>query len=187
VADAINARFFQQPHWLILARGMNVEDWLEHDVLHGTGGISFPTPVHLSVGNRYYRFASSATSKDVQVGGSWWIEFDQFHKIKTYAKQNGHSLSYAARLFLALPYDWTRVDRLVSAILEAPLKAYAGKGKVASGNANVSNNVWTPIQRYAAIQLYIPGLFIKGHNPPLHTVAFPEPRLEFIRESRHET
>ena len=74
----------------------------------------------------------------------------------------------AARLFLALPYDWTRVDRLVTAVLEIPLRAYAGKGKPAdaSGDAAADRGTrWIPMTHTPVTQLYVPGLFIPRTTP----------------------
>ena len=119
----------------MIARGKDVEKWFNDDQAVGTGGIVSPQPVHLSVGQRYYRFASSTSSEGAQVGGGWWIEYETFRTIETFARSNGYSLGDAARLFLALPHAWTRVDRLVSAFLKVPLKAYRGYGNVATGAA----------------------------------------------------
>ena len=182
---AENAHCFEQPHWRVIARGLQPEDWFENDIGTGTGGIKMPRPVDLPPAHRYYRFASSTTSKDAQVGGGWWMEFEAFNHINQYAKRNNLPLSNVARLLLALPYDWTRVDRLVSAILEVPLKAYSGYGNVADGNPNMPNNRWTPPEYNPIRQLYIPGLYIRGQRPPhLYERAFPKPLFEFIHGNR---
>jgi hypothetical protein len=73
------------------------------------------------------------------------------------------------------------VDRLVSAILEVRLRAYAGRGKVASSNGER----WTPMQHIQVTQLYIPGLYRKGANPQLFERAFPDPRFEYGDTTRN--
>jgi hypothetical protein len=175
LVDPANLQCFSQPHWLVIARGLDTEKWFEEGVGAGTGGIVMPKPADLPVGQRYYRFASSTSSHSAQVGGGWWIDYENYRKIATFARDHGHALPYAARLFLALPVPWTRVDRLVSAILQTPLRAYAGRGGVAAGGGDR----WTPVQHDPVIQFYIPGLYVKGANPQLHETAFPNPKIEF--------
>jgi hypothetical protein len=178
VNEPLNAACFSQPHWRVIARGFDTERWFEDGQMVGTGGILMPRPVHLRVGQRYYRFASSTSSREAQLGGGWWIDFENFRLIESFAREHRHSLSYAARLFLALPYQWTRVDRLVHAILEVPLKAYAGEGKRAT--------TWTPLQHRRAQQLYIPGLYIRGSRPreQLYELAFPKAFFDYTSNRR---
>jgi hypothetical protein len=148
-----------------------------------------PRETHLRVGNRYYRFASSTSSREAQLGGGWWIEYESFRKIETFAHEHGYSLSEAARLFLALPYSWTRVDRLVHAILQVPLKAYAGAGKPAEmtgSNSRDRGAAWIPLQHQRVEQLYIPGLYIRDvrQRTQIYEQAFPRPTFECILGNR---
>ncbi len=179
MAEPLNAVCFKQEHWKVIARGFKVEDWFEDGQVVGTGGILMPQKESLRVGSRYFRFANSTSPLEAQLGGGWWIDFENFHTIETFAKEHHYDLGYAARLFLALPYSWTRVDRLLKAILEVPLDAYAGKGKVASDKGGN----WTPIQHLPVSQLYIPGLFAKGVKPQdqLYRKAFPKYESQVIR------
>jgi hypothetical protein len=184
MAEPLNDVCFTQPHWLVIARGFDVESWFEEGQVVGTGGISMPKETDLAVGQRYYRFASSTSSRASQVGGGWWIEYEAFKTIEQFANRHRYSLSEAARLFLALPYIWTRVDRLVSAILEVPLRAYSGHGKPAQGStaSKRTDGTWIPMQHQPVRQLYIPGLYVAGSRPKtqLYEQAFPEPKFEFI-------
>jgi hypothetical protein len=190
VNEPLNAACFAEPHWLIIARGFDTEHWFEDSQAVGTGGILMPEPVHLRVGQRYYRFVSSTSSREAQLGGGWRIDFQNFRLIESFADEHGHSLPDAARLFLALPYEWTRVDRLVHAILEVPLKAYAGEGKrvqlKARANTPYPGTTWTPLQHRRAQQLYIPGLYVRGSRPrqQLYELAFPEPKFEYTSNRR---
>ena len=105
-----NAHCFSEPHWLVIARGKDVEKWFNDDQAVGTGGILSPQPVHLSVGQRYYRFASSTSSEGAQIGGGWWIEFETFRTIETFARANGYSLGDAADCSWRCPmhgHAWT--------------------------------------------------------------------------------
>jgi hypothetical protein len=179
--DALNAVCFTQPHWMVIARGFDTERWFNDGQAVGSGGMFNPTRVHLPRGQRYYRFTSSLSPRDAQLGGGWWIDAETFHTIRSFAQRHEYGLADAARLFLALPYEWTRVDRLVSAILEAPLDAYAGKGKVAQ--AKGSEDQWVPIQHISVAQLYIPGLYARNARAPqLYERAFPDPTFGYVSD-----
>lgn len=187
VLDAENAACFLQPHWRVIAKGFDVESWFNDGQVSGNGGIAIPKDVHLAVGQRYYRFASSRSPREAQLGGGWWVSYECFKQVSDFASANGYSLSESARLHLALPYSWTRVDRLVSAFLAVPLRAYAGRGGVArSGvtDGRDANTEWIPLQHREVTQLYIPGLFVKGRREQLYTRAFPDPLIEFIHGNR---
>jgi hypothetical protein len=173
--DPLNLNCFSQPHWRVIARGFDTETWFEEGQADGTGGIMRPEPENLRVGQKYFRFASSASSREAQLGGGWWVDYDNFAMIRRVANEQDVTLTYAARLFLALPYVGTRVDRLVSAILEVPLRAYAGRGKVALAGGET----WTPAQHIQVKQLYIPGLYKPGAQPQLFEKAFPDPRTDY--------
>ena len=187
VTEPANAACFTQPHWRLIAQGFDVESWFNDGQASGTGGIPVPKEMKLPLGQRYYRFASSTSSREAQLGGGWWMMYESFHQNTAFARANGYSLSESARLHLALPYSWTRVDRLVSAMLAVPLRAYAGRGGVArSGASDVrdGNTNWIPLQHGEVTQLYIPGLFTREHHEWLYERAFPNPVVEFIHGNR---
>jgi hypothetical protein len=173
--NPLNLDCFSQPHWRVIAQGFDTETWFEDGQAVGTGGISRPEPENLRVGQKYFRFASSTSSREAQLGGGWWVAYEDFATIRRFASEQDVTLTYAARLFMALPYVWTRVDRLVSAILEVPLRAYTGRGKVASAGGET----WTPVQHVEVKQLYIPGLYRRGAQPQLFERAFPHPRIDY--------
>jgi hypothetical protein len=179
MTTALNDSCFSQPHWRVIANGFATESWFNDGQAVGTGGISNPQPMHLPTGNYYYRFASSNTTREAQFGGGWWIDFENFKLIQSFAEKHGYSLREAARLMLALPYAWTRVDVRIRALLKAPLKAYAGEGKAArGGDAGPDKGTrWIPTQHIKVRQLYIPGLFIKSTRPKdqLFELAFTWP------------
>jgi hypothetical protein len=160
MATALNDHCFQQPHWRLIAQGFDTEAWFNDNQAKGTGGILNPQPNKLATGNFYFRFASSSSSKEAQFGGGWWLDFENYKKVERFALDNHYSLCDAARLMLALPYEWTKVDVLVKALLTSTLKAYAGEGKPAQGAAKGSR--WIPTQHIKIRQLYIPGLYVKG-------------------------
>jgi hypothetical protein len=164
---ALNDNCFSEPHWRVIASGFATEAWFNDGQALGTGGIANPQPTHLYTGNFYYRFASSNTSREARFGGGWWVDFENFKIIQSFAVQHGYSLREAARLMLALPYAWTRVDMRIRALLQVPLKAYTGEGKPARGaDAGVDKGTnWIPTQHIKVRQLYIPGLFVKGPRP----------------------
>jgi hypothetical protein len=173
--NALNLDCFSQPHWKVIAQGFDTETWFEDGQAAGSGGILMPKPEDLRIGQKYFRFASSTSSREAQLGGGWWVDYESFGTIRRFADEQDVTLPYAARLFLALPYVWTRVDRLVSAILEVPLRAYAGRGKVAVSGGEK----WTPAQHVEVKQLYIPGLYKRGVRPQLFEKAFPKPTIAY--------
>ena len=126
-----NAASFEQPHWRVIARGFDTERWFNDGQAVGTGGIANPQPTRLPTGQYYYRFASSASSRHAQRGSGWWLDFENFSLVRRFASEHGYTLREAARLMLALPYAWTRVDLQLRALLREPLRAYIGLGKPA--------------------------------------------------------
>ena len=184
MADSVNGHCFSEPHWRVIEQGFSTESWFNDDQAVDTGGILNPQPTHLRTGNYYYRFASSNTSLAAQMGGGWWLDFENYRKIEAFAQQHGHSIRDAARLMLALPYAWTSVDLKIKAILAVPMKAYAGEGKPANGAKSGADKgtLWVPTQHIKVRQLYIPGLFVKGSRPreQLYEKAFSSPVIESL-------
>ena len=172
---ALNSICFTQSHWRLIAQGFDTESWFADGQGVGSGGIKNPSRIHLMPGHRYYRFTSSASTKAAQLGGGWWISFDTFNTIRHFAERNQLEFTYAARLFLALPYEWSRLDRIVSAILAAPVDAYAGEGKV----AKTANDKWTPVQHLKVAQLYIPGLVSNSNAKNLYETVWQNVLVEF--------
>jgi len=175
--ECANAKEFVQPHWKIIARGFETEAWFNDGQARGTGGIVMPEPTRLPADNYYYRFASSMSERSAQLGGGWWVDFDAFNTIQRFAQNNGYRLKDAARLMLALPYSWTKVDLLIRALLKFPLRAYTGLGKPAQGPSGGADKgtMWIPTQHIKVRQLYVPGLFVKGRTKQLYETVFEQP------------
>lgn len=176
-----NATAFTQLHWRVIAAGFDTERWFHDGQAVGTGGIVNPQPTRLPTGQYYYRFACSSSPRAAQVGGGWWLDFENFSLIRRFATDHGYGLHQAARLMLALPCAWTRVDLLVRALLREPLRAYTGLGKPAQAptkpapEGNDRGTRWIPTQHVAVRQLYIPGLCEAVDGQPLHTPVFQQP------------
>ena len=172
-----NAAEFEQPHWRTIAQGFDTEKWFNDGLAVGTGGIAMPQPTRLPSGQYYYRFANSTSQRSSQLGGGWWIDFEAFKTVEQFASGNGYRLKDAARLMLALPYDWTKVDVLVKALLRLPLRAYTGLGKPAQGKASGPDRgtKWIPTQHVQVRQIYIPGLFVTGRSQQLYETVFVQP------------
>lgn len=201
MSTALNAEAFDQPHWRVIAAGFDTERWFNDGQAVGTGGIVSPRPTRLPTGQFYYRFACSRSPRVAQLGGGWWLDFEAFALIRRFAAEHGYSLHEAARLMLALPYAWTRVDLLVRALLREPLRAYTGLGKPAQAPARATATAstptpaqppahaaahaaalgkdrgtrWVPTQHVAVRQLYIPALRTPVDGKPLHERAFQQP------------
>jgi hypothetical protein len=184
MAEPANEHCFSEPHWRVIAQGFQTETWFNDGQAVGTGGILNPLPIHLRTGNYYYRFASSNSPQEAQMGGGWWLDYENYKKVETFAHQHRYSIREAARLMLALPYAWTRVDLKIKAMLAVPMKAYAGEGKPAKGakEGTDKGTVWIPTQHIKVCQLYIPGLFVKGSRPreQLYEKVFLSPVTESL-------
>jgi hypothetical protein len=182
MAEPVNGHCFSEPHWRVIAQGFQVETWFNDGQAVGSGGIRNPQPIHLPTGQFYYRFASSTSPRESQLGGGWWIDYENYRKIQAFAREHGYSMREAARLMLALPYAWTRVDLSIRAVLAVPAKAYAGEGKPARGadGGEDRGTMWIPTQHVKVRQLYIPGLFVKGPRPreQLFEKVFLSPLIE---------
>lgn len=172
-----NTDAFADPRSRVIAGGWDVERWFNDGQGVGTGGIVNPQPTRLPTGQYYYRFASSASSADAQLGGGWWLDFENFALIRRFAADHDHTLREAARLMLALPHAWTRVDLLLRALLREPLRAYTGLGKTAQGAKEGADRGtrWVPTQHVAVRQLYVPGLFVKDAKLQPYLTAFAQP------------
>jgi hypothetical protein len=155
-AMAINDIDFDN-HALQCARGAAAtgSDWIETN-----GGIERPLRVHLRPGQYLYRFASSSTPHPFRARGCWWIEHEVIMKIVAFAREQQTTPRDAARYFLALPWSWTKVDRLVRANLNAKVDAYRGLGKPAGGNhSRDAGTRFIPPQHIGELyQLFIPGM-----------------------------
>jgi hypothetical protein len=180
---AANAKEFDQPHWRVIAQGFDTERWFNDGQGVGNGGILMPQPTRLPSGQYYYRFASSSSPRAAQVGGGWWLDYEGFHAIDQFASQHGYRLKEAARLILALPYSWTKVDLCVKALLRSPLRAYTGLGKPALGPKGGADRGtrWIPTQHIKVRQLYIPGLFVAGRPLQLWETVFDSPQFTTLR------
>jgi len=182
-SGAANATEFDQPHWRVIAQGFDTESWFSDGQAVGTGGILMPQPTRMSAGQYYYRFASSTSSRAAQIGGGWWIDYEAFNTIETFARTHGYRLKDAARLMLALPYDWTKVDLQIRACLKVLLRAYTGFGKPARGGAGNADKgtQWIPTQYQRVRQLYVPGLYVKGRSQQLWESVFDHPTITELR------
>ena len=153
---AINDACFDA-HALQRARGAasTSSGWVETN-----GGILNPLRVHVRPQQYLYRFASSNTPHAARLHGCWWIEYEVVTKIAKFVRDQHATPRDAARYFLALPWSWTNVDRLVRARLIAKVDAYRGAGKPAAGvHARDAATRFIPPQHiHELYQLYIPGM-----------------------------
>lgn len=153
---AINDTYFDA-HALQRARGavMPNAGWIETN-----GGILNPLRVHVRPGQYLYRFACSSKPHASRLQGLWWIEYEVMTKIAKFAREQNETRRDAARYFLALPWSWTKVDRIVRARLVAKVDAYRGVGKpAAGGHVRDAQTRFIPPQHVRELyQLFIPGM-----------------------------
>lgn len=121
-----------------------------------------PKPYEIAPGTVLYRFIDLDKSPSViGANGPWWFEFEHFQSIRQWAEQHQYNLSYAARLFAAILYEWSNVNAYVRARVNTPLKVWKGQGIQVSAQDKDGNTIekMTPMQGINTVyQLYIPGL-----------------------------
>lgn len=129
-------------------------------------GMSMVRQQELPLGQVLYRFIdTSAGSPESGASGPWWLEYEYFMKIKQFALQHGYSLSYAARLFVAILYEYNEVNGFVRAEVIQPLGCWKGRGKQVRSAGKDSRDLptMTPMQSIHEIyQLYVPGIVRDG-------------------------
>lgn len=209
VPDVLNRDCFTGPaqsHYYMVARGFNVGRYdaaspvPSGGLLQKNGGMTSPVRIHMTVGQRYYRFCDTNRANQnfmMEAAGSWWLDFEVFDRIRDFSRQHAHiqefagrhgqsALSYAVKLHMAVPYEWGDSGVLVSAVLRTRLDAYKGHGGIASvSNADARDGGanYIPLQKKDIYQLYIPELFkhfdvaftdLKRHQPgqALHSHRF---------------
>ena len=129
-------------------------------------GMSMVRQQELPPGQVLYRFIdTSVGSPESGANGPWWLEYEYFMKIKQFALQHGYSLSYAARLFAAILYEYSEVNGFVRAEVVQPLRSWKGRGKQVRSVGKDSRDLptMTPMQSMHEIyQLYVPGIVRGG-------------------------
>ncbi len=88
-----NVEAFTEPHWRVIAAGFDTERWFNDGQAVGTGGIANPQATRLPAGHYYYRFASSASPRHAQLGGGWWLDFENFALIRRFAAEHGYTVT----------------------------------------------------------------------------------------------
>jgi hypothetical protein len=122
-----------------------------------TREVQFPADVWL------YRFYDSNKAPTPAGGaaGWWWFEYEHFQTIKHFALRHGYSLSYAARLFAAIAYEFSAVNALVVCRTKRPVAAWKGAGAQVRPNGKDprDTSTWTPMQgMHEVYQVFIPGI-----------------------------
>lgn len=171
----LNLVCFSQEHWKTRAKGFDLSAWYGKNIGQQNGGIFRPSEADLELGQTYYRFVSSTNGSACTDGalakgivkewfaGEWWITKQTFSHMCRFARAHELSLENAARYFLAVPYEWSRMDRVICATLALPIRAYVGEGKPVfiqeqKGKSNNVRDKWIPPQQTKVKQIYIPGL-----------------------------
>lgn len=126
-------------------------------------GMSMVRPFEIPEGQVLYRFYDSNKARTPEEGanGPWWLEFEHFQSIRHFALRNGYSMSYAARLFTAILYEWSEVNAWVACELTEPLHAWKGRGKQVSSSGKDPRDLatMTPMQSiHEVYQVVLPGV-----------------------------
>jgi len=191
--QALNEAAFSQPHWLLRAKGFNTEDWYGRPqrgtAVERNGGIENPNRTRLYTRNCvYYRFAdSNARSDDAKQGGGWWLDYEQLEKVMSGCAATGMNLSQMARHYLAVPWEWSQADIVISAVFQQPMDAYEGRGRpVEITGRYLGRNAVDAGQGYSGnrnvIQLFIPDM--RSHWRQTLTMVKVEDVRVFARQHR---
>ncbi len=139
---------------------------------YANAGIFNPRRGHLPVGGHFFRFCDSRSKS---LDGGWWVNEETFLRVRAFARRHGHiadfsrtvavsPLAYAAKLHLAVPFEWGDCDHVVEARLVRRLDAYAGYGNVAfladddrRRDPRDGGAKYIPVQQKLA-QLFIPDM-----------------------------
>lgn len=181
MSNALNSQCFDGLYWQEYARGYQCHKGQFHEY---NGGILMPRRIHLRTHQMYFRFADSRKEREKQLTSSWWIEFETLVSIRNYCRRFSTPRE-AVQYMLAVPWAWNEVDKLISGILEAPLDAYRGRGKLA--RTADQKNVYIPPLHIEIQQLCIPGLALRaaGEKRTIREIAFPRLQVEDIWSSAY--
>jgi len=126
-------------------------------------GMSLIRPFEIPAGQVLYRFFDSNRARSPAEGadGPWWLEYEHFQTIKHFALRNGYGISYAARLFAAILYEWSEVNAWVACELTESLHAWKGRGRQVMSTGKDARDLptMTPMQSVLEIyQVVLPGV-----------------------------
>ena len=166
MAGCLNSDDMRQPHWELIAKGFNVDQWYaaRGTTVERTGGIEAPWRIKLRLGQFYFRFADSTKPDIAKMSGGWWLEYEQLMKLIDWCAVAGMTLSQVARHHLAVPWEWNRADMIVSGQLTSPIEAFEGRGRPAkTGSGYKGRNGVDKRTDYAGnpnvLQIYIPNMW----------------------------
>lgn len=150
---------------LVKAKWAN-QELMTQGHLKALEGMSMVRQQDLNPGVVLYRFIdTSVGGPEIGANGPWWLEYEYFMKIKQFALQHGYSLSYAARLFAAILYEYSAVNGFVRAEVIQQLGCWKGRGKQVRSEGKDSRDLptMTPMQSiHESYQLYVPGIVRGG-------------------------
>lgn len=165
MAGCLNSEEMLKPHWELVAKGFDVDQWYaaRGTTVERNGGMEAPWRTKLRLGQLYFRFADSTKPDAVKLGGGWWLEYEQLMKLIDWCAVVGMTLSQVARHHLAVPWEWNRADMMVSGRLTGPMEAFEGRGRPArTGHGYKGRNGVDNQSDYAGnpnvLQLYIPNM-----------------------------
>jgi hypothetical protein len=93
--------------------------------------------------------------------GEWWLDRDNYARVRAFAQHKGVGLPVAVRLLCCVPLEWSDLDMIVEATLKQPLRVYRGLANAAHVKAGKFTESLPPIPDHRGQQveqLFIPGL-----------------------------
>lgn len=100
-----------------------------------------------------YRLGHSQLADDENLSSPWWIDYQNFIALKTFAQANSVSLTVSSRIHSAQAPQFGPADVLYKAVLAAPILVFQGSGRPIMGD---DDRVYFPPG--AVTQTFVPGL-----------------------------
>lgn len=98
-----------------------------------TGGIATPQMVILPM-RPLIRFLRKGVKPADAYAANWWLDFDAYGVLSSYALNQRLTLAQAAQRLLVVPQEWSDCAQMVVVRPRVALKAYVGKGKPVAMN-----------------------------------------------------
>ncbi|MCB2093014.1 MAG: hypothetical protein KDE11_01275 [Rhodobacteraceae bacterium] len=106
------------------------------------GGMFRPQEASMPQGI-YYRFFGTISHNrfgaESCMAGGWWLDTDNYARIRNVALERGVSLARAAQALIVIPGGWHDCGYVGQAYLNRELRAWVGKGKPATSGTSPHN------------------------------------------------
>ena len=108
-------------------------------------------------GGRLYKFSQASRPESQQVASPWWFTETEFEKMKRFLDLDPGNIGFLARSQVAVKYEWSNMDTLVTAKVMHPIHVFVGPGRwQVEKTARGSNIIFQAPEDVK--QCYVPGV-----------------------------